>query len=152
MKTLAATLVLLALSGCAPAMAGDDEVLRVAMTIFAEAKGESLQGKRAVASVIWNRAGDAVTSHRYGWSKALNRVCRAPAFSCWAHGWPKAPRMGKPQEARAWYASYELARQIENKTFAPDLDARHYAERRLRNYWTRTMVVMQTVGNHKFYE
>lgn len=141
-----------AVVAASPVLAGDDEVLRVAVTIFAEAKGESLAGKRAVASVIWNRAGDAATSHRYGWGVALSRVCSRPAFSCWPrHGWPKAPRMDRPQEAKAWRESYELARQIENGTFIPDLDSRFYAERRLRNYWTRTMVCMAEIGDHKFY-
>ena len=59
-------------------------VLIVALTIFGEAAGESVQGKRAVASVIWTRAD--------GNQNALASVCKAPRqFSCWNDGAPLVP-------------------------------------------------------------
>lgn len=135
------------------AKAGESAVLRVAVTIYAESKGESMDGKRAVASVIYNRAGDAMTRNRITWDAALIRTCQRPAFSCWPrHGWPKAPRMDRPSERQAWYAAYELARQIEAGIFEPTTPATHYAERSIRNYWTTQIPMLADVGNHRFYQ
>jgi spore germination cell wall hydrolase CwlJ-like protein len=129
-----------------------DSTLRIAVTIYAEAKGESIEGKRAVASVIWNRAADAITTHRYSWDTAITRVCDRPAFSCWPkRGWPKAPDMRIPAQRRAWHTSYELACQIQAGTFDPTTGARHYAEKTLKNYWTVEAVMLADVGNHRFY-
>lgn len=131
----------------------DAVTLRVACTIFAEARGESLAGKRAVASVIHNRAGDAMIRFRYAWNTALSRTCRRPAFSCWPRkGWPHAPNMRIPAERQAWLESYELARQLVAGVFEPDLESRHYAEKGLRNYWTVKAVMVCDVGNHRFYQ
>lgn len=128
--------------------------LRVAVTIFAEAKGESLAGKRVVASVIFNRAGDAMTRRRgVTWDAALIRTCQRPAFSCWPkHGWPHAPDMKIKAERQAWYAAYELARQIEAGIFEPTTPATHYAERSIRNYWTTQIPMLADVGSHRFYQ
>lgn len=53
----------------------------LAVTLWAEARGEPIEGKAAVASVIRNR----VASGR--WGHSYDSVCRAPwQFSCWNDG------------------------------------------------------------------
>jgi spore germination cell wall hydrolase CwlJ-like protein len=131
-------------------LASADTTLRVAQTIYAEAKGESLAGKKAVASVIFNRASDVVTRNRTTWSKALNRTCQAPAFSCWMK-YPKAPDYRKPSERQAWRDSYRLASEIVNGSFVPTVSSRHYAEHTIRNYWTRSMPLLARIDSHNFY-
>jgi spore germination cell wall hydrolase CwlJ-like protein len=58
----------------------------VALTIYGEARGESFDGKMAVASVLRNR----FLSHRWGISYAS--VCLSPKqFSCWNVEDPNLP-------------------------------------------------------------
>jgi N-acetylmuramoyl-L-alanine amidase len=130
--------------------ASADTTLRVAQTIYAEAKGESLAGKKAVASVIFNRASDVVTRNRTTWSKALTKTCKAPAFSCWIK-YPKAPDYKKPLERKAWRESYRMAEEIVNGSFVPTVSSRHYAEHTIRNYWTRSMPLLARIDSHNFY-
>jgi spore germination cell wall hydrolase CwlJ-like protein len=131
----------------------DEAILRVACTIFAEAKGESLAGKRAVASVIYTRAGDLYTGGRDGgWQRSLVRTCRAGAFSTWNSGWPKAPDMRQPAQRKAWRESYELARQVVCRTFQPTIQSRDYHEASIRPYWSKGMTLLCQIDNHKFYK
>lgn len=132
-------------------LAHADTTLRVAQTIYAEAKGESIAGKRAVASVIYNRAGDVTNRNRITWNKALVKTCQAPAFSCWIK-YPKAPDYSKPSERKAWRDSYRLASEIVGGSFRPTVSSRFYAEHSIRNYWTKTMPLLARIDSHNFYK
>lgn len=59
----------------------------IAATLFGEARGESSEGRIAVANVLSNRA-SRQRGRKGPWSKALRDVCLQPAqFSCWSsHG------------------------------------------------------------------
>lgn len=53
------------------------------LTIYGEARGESIEGQIAVACVIRNRAGN---------SKSIKEICLAPfQFSCWNKNDPNYP-------------------------------------------------------------
>lgn len=55
------------------------EVNTLALTLFGEARGEEIEGKISVASVIRNRAHDPKR-----WPDDIKGVCLQPAqFSCW---------------------------------------------------------------------
>lgn len=65
----------------------DEEAL--ALTIFGEARGEPIEGKAAVASVVMNRA---KTPARF--SDSIKDVCLQPKqFSCWNVGDPNRQRL-----------------------------------------------------------
>jgi spore germination cell wall hydrolase CwlJ-like protein len=128
-------------------------ILRVACTIYAEAKGESYEGKRAVASVIYTRAGDIYTMGQGPtWIRCTANICRSPAFSCWNKGWPRPPDYRRPAERRAWRVSYQLASEVVNQTFVPSVDARFYHEASIKPYWSVRMPLLCQIGNHKFYQ
>lgn len=116
--------------------------LIIALTIFGEAAGESLEGKHAVASVIWHRAkGDR---SRY------EMVCRRPKqFSCWNTGTPKVPA-DKPSQ-KAFSECLAIAQTLVNGTFEPLILADHYHATGIKPSWSRKMPVVATIGGHIFY-
>ena len=60
----------------------DTDIL--ARTIYGEARGESISGQEAIASVILNRVAFAKRRGRYWWGNTIAGVCLAPwQFSCW---------------------------------------------------------------------
>jgi len=69
-----------------------DDLLAAARTVYGEARGESHQGKQAVAHVIVNRS----RSYPPDRGKPLSAVCRRPRqFSCWNEGDPNRARVEK---------------------------------------------------------
>lgn len=114
---------------------------RVALTIWGEARGETVKGRQLVASVIWNRAGRRAGS--------LDRVCKAPAFSCWRG--MKLPDMNKPADRKAWQDCQRLARQMREGTFRPLTRATHYHADYCRPYWISGMRLVLRHGRHLFY-
>ena len=68
--------------GEAKPMNRDTDIL--ARTIYGEARGESISGQEAIASVILNRVAFAKRRGRYWWGNTIAGVCLAPwQFSCW---------------------------------------------------------------------
>ena len=68
-------------------------ILIIALTLMAEARGETSEGRRAVASVIWHRAHER--------NQTWEDVCLAPKqFSCWNDRGPTE------ELAEAWKAKY----------------------------------------------
>lgn len=58
------------------------------LTLWGEARGETLEGQGAVAHVIMNRRNDG------RWGSTYDAVCRAPSqFSCWNHNDPNYAKM-----------------------------------------------------------
>lgn len=135
---------LLFLSGCAPVYAGTLEI--VATTIYGEAANQDYNGKHAVASVIWNRSS--------GKPANLKAVCLKPhAFSCWRNRkfTQPLPDLRKPMDRAAWRDSVALADSMMNGSFLPSIKVKDYAEKKIRNYWTRDMVLIAQIGDHNFY-
>jgi len=117
----------------------------VALTLFAEAAGEPIEGKLAVASVIWWRAN--------GDPAQLERVIRAPRqFSCWNRGTPPEPPPDEPSQ-RAWRHCKDIATNLAQGNFAPQLFADHYHATTLTPSptWARQMQHVATIGGHAFY-
>ena len=115
----------------------------VALTIFWEAAGESLAGKEAVASVIWNRAG--------GDTGKLIAVCKKPkAFSCWLRQNTRVPNDAPSR--RAWRECRTIAERMVNGTFVPSTTATHYHAVSVRPRWSVSMKRVAWIGNHKFYK
>lgn len=65
----------------------------LSQTVLGEAEGEDLEGKRAVAWVIENRAAQR------GWPDDAGAVClQEMQFSCWNAGSPRIPVMTDPRK------------------------------------------------------
>ena len=83
-----------------------DDMWIFAKTIWAEARGEPLDGQIAVANVILNRA-------RQGgwWGDDVVKVCRKPKqFSCWNDGDPNRAKMdGLELQDRAFARAVSVA-------------------------------------------
>lgn len=118
---------------------------QVARTLFAEAAGESLEGKKAVASVIWNRA--------KGNKDNLLHVVKAPRqFSCWNSGMPVAGT------GNAWKDCLSIAKEMMSGNFTPITKHSHYyAPAKANPKWayikTKKGKVLRDhddIGNHRF--
>lgn len=114
----------------------------IALTIFWEAAGESLEGRMAVASVIWNRAG--------GEFAACKAVCEKPgAFSCWKRKNMKVPNDGLSR--KVWRECRGIAERMADGEFKPTIAATHYHNLGTTPYWAAGMKHLKTIGRHKFY-
>lgn len=131
----------------------------LARTLYAEAAGESTEGKKMVATVIWNRAG--------GDTQKLIRVCFASSqFSCW-NGVDRTilkPGVYKitipsdiaiPSVKRAWDVCQALASEMLKGTFTPLGNYNAYLNPKKADpdalaTWGTTMTGQKVVGKHRF--
>ena len=118
-------------------------IIVVALTIFGEAQGEPLAGKKAVASVIWHRAG--------GDPAKFESVCKAPKqFSCWNKERPKVP--GNYLSRKAWSECRHIAEAMVARDFTPTINADHYHATSITPpSWAAKMGLVAMIGGHYFY-
>jgi len=121
----------------------------IALTIFAEAAGESRDGKIAVASVIWNRA-----VRWYGSISKLSEVCKArKQFSCWNAKPLLVSNIPKDKASRdAWKYCLAIAQDMVAGTFTPTTTADHYHADYVSPSWGKQMKKIATIGKHIFYD
>lgn len=122
-----------------------NELLIIAATLMAEAGGEDLTGKQAVASVICNRARQSTAAE----------VCTVPyQFSCWNEGdlaMIVRIRAWVREDSDSWSDCLTLARQMIVGTFQPTLAANHYFNPDLASpSWASAMTDQVKIGNHLF--
>lgn len=130
-----------------PVTPGDEDI--VMRTIWMEARGESYEGKLAVAHVIINRA----ISGRPRWN-TLAQVCLDPyQFSGWrqADGNFLVALNLRPEDLRA-QDCLRAFREANASLHDPTHGARHYFNPKLANPdWAKGHVPCYKVGNHDFY-
>ena len=119
----------------------------IALTLFGEARGESLPGKMAVASVIYNRAEGDTTRMAY--------ICMKPyQFSCWNYGakMPTIPAADSP-ERKAWNDCAAIAELAATGKLKPVTEATHYHARTMKQppKWTAGQVPCAVLDGHVFY-
>ena len=118
--------------------------------LWHEARGEGLQGIKAVASVIENRR----QSQQYP-STYCKIIKQHKQFSFVLEGKPihKLEQQVKPSEKEVFALVSSLAEQMLQGRFKPVLPARvlHYTTHAVSNQWTAKMQVVAKVGNHRFY-
>lgn len=132
----------------------------LALTIYGEARGESLQGKIAVGSVILERV------DKQGWmGKTIQEVCLKPSqFSCFlpkdtnfaalkliAESWDAKYRNGL-----ALQQCYNVARGLIDGLIqrTPEIVQHHITQYKTINCkaeWASKMKLITTIGNHEFY-
>jgi hypothetical protein len=121
----------------------------LALNIYHEARGESLDGQVAVAQVVMNRVGDAEFPGqvcevvRQGGERPRDR-CQ---FSWWCDG-----RGDRPEDLAAWTGSKDLARRI----LAGSLDdptggALWYHADHVAPDWDMDIIRQAKIGRHVFY-
>lgn len=115
-----------------------------------EARGEGLQGIKAVASVIENR------KHSSGYPSTYCKIIKQhKQFSFVLEGKPihKLEQQVKPSEKEVFALVSSLAEQMLQGRFKPVLPRKvlHYTTHAVSNTWTQKMQVVAKVGNHRFY-
>lgn len=130
-------------------VANDLDVL--ARTIYGEARGESWQGKVAVAYTIVNRA-----AHPSWWGKDVASVCLKPfQYSCWLASDPNFHLIQTVDlTSHAFRDCYAAACLVYNRTLSdPTLGSTHYYALSIPSppAWAATLKATTVIGGHKFY-
>jgi len=116
----------------------------LARTLWGEARGESKEGREAIASVIHNRL---KKPSRFG--KNIEGVCRKPKqFSCWNDGDPNLPKLKKVDKSDPIFAECIA---IAEKTVQGHLDdlikgADHYHALGVSPPWSHGKMPCTTIG------
>jgi spore germination cell wall hydrolase CwlJ-like protein len=121
---------------------GMDEIDAIARTLYAEARGEGVNGVRAVASVIYNRA--------RGNPNKLMQVIRAPyQFTPWNKG--QIPSRGS---GAMWDECLQVAKELRAGSFTPIIYHTHYYNPKLANpswaYNKGARRPFTQIGQHRF--
>ncbi len=133
----------LAIALPAEARATSRAVDTVALTLWAECRGEPEAGRRAVASVIWTRAG--------GRPEQLRRVCMAKGqFSCWNGAAGRRLAVQRPSGA-VWAWCLATAGQMQRGRFVPSVKATHYHAVGVSPHWAGSMRRVTRIGGHTFW-
>ena len=126
----------------------------LARTIYGEARGESISGQEAIASVVLNRVAFAKKKGRYWWGNSIADVCRAPKqFSCWNADDPNCKIIKKVDDSDIGFcickriALRAVSGLLEDKTSG----ATHYHTRNLRPKWSVGKIPCAEIGSHIFY-
>ena len=131
-----------------------EEVDILARTIFGEARGETLSGQEAIASVVLNRVAIAQKRKGYWWGSSIIEVCKKPyQFSCWN---PKDNNYQLLIKDLSSDKSFSVCCRIAKRAIGgvlPDrtLGATHYHVRNLRPRWSIGKIPCTEIGNHIFY-
>ena len=128
----------------------------LARTIFGEARGESEEGRQAVASVILNRVRMANRGGRkHWWGNNIEEVCRKPwQFSCWNPGDPNRAKIEAVTSRNKVFANCLV---IANEAVAgrltdPTGGATHYHEASINPPWAKILERTVVIGRHLFYK
>lgn len=122
----------------------------LAGTLFEEGQGETLKGRKAIASVIYNRAIKR--------KKSLTDIClQRLQFSCWNKGYLiinlNNSKGFDPNKEKAWNECLAIAQQMVNGTFKPIIKADHYYNpEKASPRWGKTLKNVIIIGHHKFGE
>lgn len=126
----------------------------LALTIWGEARGESISGQEAVASVILNRVAFSKRRGRYWWGNSVVDVCQAPQqFSCWNKNDPNYQKLIKVGTDDI---NFCMCRRIAERAISGTLEdktngATHYHTRNCHPAWVRGKMPCAEIGAHLFY-
>ncbi len=132
-----------------------EDIQIMALTIYGEARGESLYGKRAVGSVILERFRCG------GWYGAtVSEVCLKPfQFSCYLPSDPNYAKLGAIaadyngalEGNETLFRCHLLAVGLIRGVIEPNVLATHYATLATEPYWASSLTEVQIIGNHRFF-
>jgi spore germination cell wall hydrolase CwlJ-like protein len=116
------------------------EIILIAFTIFCEASSESLEGKIAVASVIYNRASE---------NNYLAVIFKPKQFSCYDTS-DEVIKHIKRLELNPFVECLVIADQIHSGKIKPVVSGKWYVKKGIKRSWMKSMKVEKVIGNHKF--
>jgi len=127
----------------------------LARTLYGEGRGESFEGREAIAAVVLNRVAYARVRGGYWWGSDIRDVCLKPwQFSCWNKNDPNLSVIQtvsrKSQRFRDCLetATQALAGRLQDQTSG----ATHYHHRDLRPVWSQGATKTCEIGAHLFYK
>ena len=133
--------IFIALTTVQKAAAADINCL--AMNVYHEARGESVEGQAAVAWVTMNRV-----HHDYFPNDVCDVVWQPSQFS-----WTNDGKSDATNNAEAWHQAYAVARDVYyNRVEDPTDGALFYHATRVNPSWNRQMHRVATIENHVFYQ
>lgn len=139
------------------ALTKNRDIDTLARTIYGEARGESLNGKQAVANVIRNRvryaAASSAAARRFG--KGYEGVCRKPwQFSCWNLTDPNRAKINSVTVKDATFREcLALAAATVNGTLTDNVaGATYYHTTAVSPAWARGVKPILRIGTHVFYQ
>jgi len=132
----------------------EQEVQCLALNVYHEARGESVEGQRAVAIVTMNRVRsqhypDTVCAVVYDeqYDSRYNRY--VAAFS-----WTNDFLPDQPNDIEAWKRAFEIAKHEYQANANPIrlTHAMHYHSVEVNPDWAPEKKLVARIGNHKYYE
>ncbi len=125
------------------------EALRcLALAVYFEARGESVEGKAAVAHVVVNRAREA------GFPDGVCQVVQQGGEQrpC-QFGWYCDGRSDQPRAGRMWESSLDVAQEVlAGRLQDPTDGALYFVRMRAKKpSWTRRLTQVAHIGGHVFY-
>jgi spore germination cell wall hydrolase CwlJ-like protein len=138
----------------AKATATDIDVL--ARTLWGEARGESLEGMKAVAWTIRNRVNDGRSNS--WWGEGYAGVCQKPyQFSCWNANDPNSPYLkgARPIPAGEYKKALQVATAVVNDVGPdPTSGATHYYATTMPKApaWVAGATQTLRLGHHIFFK
>lgn len=127
-----------------------------ARTLYGEARGESVQGIEAVASVIMNRYKSKKWYSVMNGEHSITAVCLKPAqFSCWNIKDPNRTKilcvdMSNTAFALCWRIACDVA--YGNTQDTVNGATHYYAKSIKKPKWANSMKYVCQIGNHRFYK
>lgn len=134
--------------------AREADIDTLARTLYGEARGESLRGIEAVASVVMNRVVRAKAGESRWWGTSVQEVCRAPfQFSCWN---ATDPNRRLILNVAPGDRVFDMCRRIARRAVAGALDdptkgATHYHALNVKPAWAEGRRPCVVIGRHMFY-
>ena len=136
------------------AFSSDIDIL--ARTIYGEARGESDQGKAAVAWTVINRVNFAQNRGGYWWGNSIRRVCLKPwQYSCWNRNDPNRNVILNVTASNSIFARcLEIAEDVIARRSSTPVDGatHYYADYISPPSWAHSGTFVIKIGVHLFYK
>lgn len=134
----------------------EDEIKLIAKTIWGEARGESYEGKIAVANVILNRYKlSQSTDQKDWWGESISEIILQPyQFSCHNYNDVNKSKIDCLTIADVqYYEILKITRNFLTKNLSDNTGgATHYfAYKSTKPIWATNMIKTKRIGNHDFY-
>lgn len=136
------------------AEASFDDFDTLARTVYGEARGESAEGRIAVAHVILNRVKVARAHGGYWWGDTIAGVCRKRwQFSCWNQNDPNREKLLEVGADSVTFVGCLAAAHAALTGDVPDPTdgATHYHTQAVRPEWANGRSPVAVIGHHSFY-
>lgn len=134
----------------------NEDFTYLALTIWAEARGEGEEGMRAVGHVIKNRA-DSGRTRSFG-AGIRGVVTKPNQFTCWSSRDPnhrameRVAHLPEGRDLDRWNAAQRIAREIlTGESADPTNSAVFYHTRAVSPGWASRVTRVATIGSHIFY-